>query len=94
MAIISDWRVELAVILSSMMGSFIIEIPHRLGSSSLNHSLIHPSLQERDVHSLHLELGWYSYVRFSNATGHYELNLAQQVHCALAGRLKVGCSAG
>ncbi|KAG2440423.1 hypothetical protein HYH02_010310 [Chlamydomonas schloesseri] len=38
--------------------------------------------------SLHEALGWYSYVRFSNPTGHYELNLCSKVHQALATRLK------
>lgn len=50
--------------------------------------------QERDIHALHEELGWYSYTRFSNPTGHYELNLTTAVHQALCTRLKVGWLVG
>ncbi len=46
-------------------------------------------MQERDIHALQQQLGWYSYCRFSNPTGHYELNLTTHVHQALASRLKV-----
>ncbi|GLI68625.1 hypothetical protein VaNZ11_013103, partial [Volvox africanus] len=38
--------------------------------------------------ALQQKLGWYSYLRFSNPTGHYELSLSFRVHTALAARLK------
>ena len=36
--------------------------------------------QERDIASLNELLGWYSYTRFSNPTGHYEFSLSTLVH--------------
>ncbi|EFJ39459.1 hypothetical protein VOLCADRAFT_108627 [Volvox carteri f. nagariensis] len=44
-----------------------------------------------DAHSqdaLQHTLGWYSFLRFTNPTGHYELALSSRVHAALAARLK------
>ncbi|KAL6748153.1 hypothetical protein V8C86DRAFT_2885468 [Haematococcus lacustris] len=46
------------------------------------------AMQERDVHALHQELGRYIHCRFSNATGHYELDLTTAVGQAFAARLK------
>mmetsp|Transcript_24719 Transcript_24719/g.67372 ORF Transcript_24719/g.67372 Transcript_24719/m.67372 type:complete len:971 (-) Transcript_24719:3284-6196(-) len=46
------------------------------------------ALQDYDVLSLQQMLGWFSYCRFSNPTGHYELNLTTPVHQAIAVRLK------
>jgi hypothetical protein len=45
--------------------------------------------QERDLNSLHDLLGWFTFTRFSNPTGHYEFNLTTPVHQALTRRLKV-----
>ncbi|KAG2497889.1 hypothetical protein HYH03_004155 [Edaphochlamys debaryana] len=54
-----------------------------------NITAISEALQaDTSQNSLHDVLGWYSYTRFSNPTGHYELNLNSKVHQALATRLK------
>ncbi|KAG1666022.1 hypothetical protein FOA52_010932 [Chlamydomonas sp. UWO 241] len=46
------------------------------------------AMQERDMRSLHDKLGWYSYLRFCNPTGHYEFSLSMPAHRHLATRLK------
>ena len=65
-----------------------VELVHMFLPAPLRRSLIScPPLsplpvnaQERDIASLNELLGWYSYTRFSNPTGHYEFSLSTLVH--------------
>ncbi|GAX76994.1 hypothetical protein CEUSTIGMA_g4441.t1 [Chlamydomonas eustigma] len=53
-----------------------------------NMDLIMKAMEERDMVTLQGVLGWNSYIRFSNPTGHYELSLSTSSHKHYATRLK------